>query len=304
MKQKNFLRQLLIACRPKQWTKNFLVFAAPLFNFQFEKYIFLSSLAAFMVFSLISSSIYLLNDCIDLDSDKKHPRKKFRPIASGKISRKSAISFSIILVFLSIIISLQINLILTIVILIYLLIQLFYCLWLKREPILDIFCIASGFLLRAIAGLVSSSLPNSPWFLLTIGLFSLFLAIEKRKAELTISNKNGITTRAVLKKYSLPLLLRYEILVSTSSFVTYSLWAAGPVLKGASTPLMMLTIPYVLIGIFRYQLLSDNDLLKNNSKLHKDILTERPEEILLKDPGIKLTILGWLITTIFIGFLI
>ncbi len=301
MKQKNIIYFLILACRPKQWTKNLLVFAGPIFDFRFENQIFISAFAAFLSFCLVSSSIYLLNDCIDIESDRKHPKKKFRPIAAGKVSKLSALIFSIILLLFSITITLGLSKILTAVIIFYFLIQLIYCLRLKREPILDIFCIASGFLLRAIAGIAAASLPNSPWFLLTIGLLALFLAIEKRKAELRLSQKRGVLTRSVLKRYSLPLLLRFESLVSTSSFVTYSLWASGPILKGASTSLMMLTIPFVLAGIFRYQLLSDPDESERRIKSKKDNSSERPEEILLNDNGIKFTIFGWFITTIVIG---
>ena len=180
---------------------------------------------------------------------------------------------------------------------------LVYCLYLKRKPILDIFSIASGFLLRAIAGIAACSLPNSPWFLLTVGLLALFLAIEKRKAELRLSSEKGQVTREVLKRYSLPLLLRLEGLVSTSAFITYSLWASGPVLKGAGSTWMMLTIPFVLVGIFRYQLLSDPDESMRRKESNPDHATEKPEEIFLTDKGIQLTFLSWLATTAIIGFL-
>ena len=295
---------LFLACRPNQWTKNLIIFSAPLFNFTFERQIWFSGLYTFIIFCLVSSSIYLLNDCLDFKSDRNHPRKKLRPIASGKVSRKSACILSLILFFLSLIFAWTISYNLFFVIAFYFFIQITYCLWTKRKPILDIFSIASGFLLRAIAGIAACSLPNSPWFLLTVGLLALFLAIEKRKAELRLSIKKGFLTREVLGRYSLPLLLRLESLVSTSSFLTYSLWAAGPVLDGANSSWMMLTIPFVLIGIFRYQLLSDPDDSIRKKELHPDYASEKPEEILLSDKGIQLTLIGWLITTIIVGYLI
>ena len=190
---------------------------------------------------------------------------------------------------------------LAVVILAYGLIQVGYCLRLKREPLLDLFCIAAGFLLRAMAGGVAAGLALSPWFLLTVGLLALFLAVEKRKAELQIALDRGVMTRQVLARYSLPLLLRLEGLVSTSAFMSYSLWAAGPALNGASTSWMLLTVPFVLVGIFRYQLLSDPEEAERRRALNPDRTSEKPEEILLGDRGIKLTLLGWLITTAVIG---
>ena len=164
-------------------------------------------------------------------------------------------------------------------------------------------CISSGFLLRAIAGGVSSDLIISPWFLLSVGLLALFLALEKRKAELRNLGDNHGTTRKVLKRYSLPLLLRLESLVATSSFVTYSLWAAGPALQGAKTSWMLFTVPFVLIGIFQYQLLSDPDEANRRSKNAFIQTAENPEEILLQDKGIRITVIGWLFSTIFIGLI-
>jgi 4-hydroxybenzoate polyprenyltransferase len=187
------------------------------------------------------------------------------------------------------------------VILAYALIQLAYCLQLKRQPLLDIFCIASGFLLRALAGLVATGLGASPWFLLTIGLLALFLAVEKRKAELRISIERGVVTRHVLMRYSLPLLQRLESLVASSAFMAYALWSAGPTLKGAPTSWMLLSVPFVLVGIFRYQLLSDPEESERRAGANPDQTTEKPEEILLGDRGIHLILLGWLLTVVVVG---
>ena len=141
----------------------------------------------------------------------------------------------------------------------------------------------------------------SPWFALSIGLLSLFLAVEKRKAELKLYLNSGVLTREVLNRYSLELLNRYENVLTSSTFVSYSLWAAGPTLNGANTELMLLTIPFVLLGIFRYQLLS-NSFFEKETFLKKNFSTESPEEILLHDKGIRLTIFGWLITILIINF--
>ena len=295
------MKYYLFAFRPRQWTKNLIVFAAPFFNFEFRSEIWFSASYAFIIFCMISSSVYLINDSIDIEVDKKHPEKKFRPIASGKVSIPTARTLSISLVFLSVVLSSQISSLLTLIILLYFFFQIIYCLKLKNKPILDIFCIASGFLLRGIAGLVAAFLPISPWFIITIGLSALFLVIEKRKAELRLAIDRKLFTRKVLERYSLPLLLRLESCVSTSSFVTYSLWASGPTLGGAKSPWMMITIPFVLFGIFRYQFISDPEEA-NRLKVRKPFINcEKPEEILLSDLGIRITILGWILTTLIIG---
>ncbi len=295
------MKYYLFAFRPRQWTKNLIVFAAPFFNFEFRSEIWFSAFYGFIIFCMISSSVYLINDSIDIEVDKKHPEKKFRPIASGKVSISTARTLSISLVFLSVVLSSQISSLLTLIILLYFFFQIIYCLKLKNQPILDIFCIASGFLLRGIAGLVAAFLPISPWFLITIGLSALFLVIEKRKAELRLAIDTKLFTRKVLERYSLPLLLRLESCVSTSSFVTYSLWASGPTLGGAKSPWMMITIPFVLFGIFRYQFISDPEEA-NRLKVRKPLINcEKPEEILLSDLGIRITILGWILTTLIIG---
>jgi 4-hydroxybenzoate polyprenyltransferase len=292
---------LVKACRPRQWTKNLLVYAAPLFAFRLDPAPWLNATGGLVAFCLVSSAIYLLNDCLDVAADRAHPRKCRRPIAAGLVSIPLALSTSAGLALASLALAISISPPLAGVVLLYALIQAAYCLRLKRQPLLDLFCIASGFLLRAIAGAVAASIPPSPWFLLTVGLLALFLSIEKRKAELRVSQDRGVLTRKVLERYSLPLLLRLESLVATSAFVSYSLWAAGPSLSGAPTSWMLLTVPFVLVGIFRYQLLSDPEEAERRRALSPDRTSENPEEILLGDRGIQLTLLGWLITSVAIG---
>ena len=200
MKNNKFLI-ILKAWRVDQWSKNLLVFSAPLFTFQFSNYhILISSFYTFLSFCLISSSIYLVNDIVDAEADKKHPVKKYRPIASGLLSKSNALIFSFLLACLSLFIASSINILLIGVISIYLLLQITYSFKLKNKPLLDIQCIASGFLLRAMAGGIASGLYLSPWFLLTVWLISLFLAVEKRKAELIISDKEVFASRKVVSR--------------------------------------------------------------------------------------------------------
>jgi decaprenyl-phosphate phosphoribosyltransferase len=279
---------LIAASRPRQWTKNLLVFAAPLFAFNLEAFVWFRSGGALVAFCLISSAIYLLNDCLDVAADRAHPSKRFRPIAAGLISVPVALAAAAVLAVMSVSLAAMVVPALAGVVLLYALIQVGYCLHFKSMPLLDLFCIASGFLLRAIAGAVAASLQPSPWFLLTVGLLSLFLAIEKRKSELRLSHVSGVITRRVLARYSLPLLLRLESTVATSAFISYALWAAGPALQGSSTSWMLLTVPFVLIGIFRYQLLSDSEEANLRMSFAIEQSCEKPEEILLGDRGIKL----------------
>lgn len=298
-----FLPDIFLACRPRQWTKNLLVFAAPLFAFRFDPAVWLPAGGALVAFCLISSAIYLLNDCLDVNADRAHPSKRYRPIAAGLVTVPAALTTAALLAAASLSLATLITPALAGVVLLYGLIQVAYCLQLKRKPLIDLFCIASGFLLRAIAGAAAAALSLSPWFLLTVGLLALFLAIEKRKAELRVANDRGVITRTVLERYSLPLLLRLESLVAPCAFMSYALWAAGPALNGAHTSWMLLTVPFVLVGIFRYQLLSDPQEAERRRAQDPERTSEKPEEILLGDPAIKLTLAGWLTTTALIGLI-
>lgn len=290
-----------LAVRPRQWIKNLLVFAGPFFAFSVDQTVWLQATEALIAFCLISSAIYLLNDCLDVEADRAHPSKRYRPVAAGLLPVPTVLAVALLLALLSLTVARFMSAALTGVILFYGLIQVGYCFRLKRIPLLDLFCIASGFLLRAIAGVIAGGLGFSPWFLLTVGLLALFLAIEKRKAELRGVQDRGVITRKVLERYSLPLLLRLESLVATSAFMSYSLWASGPALNGASTPWMLLTVPFALVGIFRYQLLSDPQEAERRRSESPEHTSEKPEEILLGDPGIQLTLLAWLLTVVVVG---
>ena len=300
--KKNVVIGLVKSCRPRQWLKNLIIFTPALFSFKIDNEIWIYSFYAFVTFCLISSGIYIINDVFDKDSDSLHPRKKFRPIASGDISIFLAIIFSIFLCISSICLSLYISTNLTLLVFTYLIIHILYSSWIKNKPQVELFCISSGFLIRSLAGGVATNLPISPWFLLTVSLLSLFLAIEKRKAELlneTIVNSG--MTRFVLDRYSMPLLLRMEGLISTSSFISYSLWASGPIMDGAQSDKMLLTVPFVLAGIFRYQLLSDPEELERRKRYNPLLTCERPEDMIFNDKVLRYIVLAWLLITIIIG---
>ena len=299
---------LLASARPRQWTKNLIVFAAPLFAFQINRQTLGSSLLALGLFCCLSSGFYLFNDIRDVESDRRHPTKCKRPIAAGLVSITTARSCAFILLAIPLIIGSVINLSLGSILISYGAVQISYNLWLKHTVLLDILAIATGFVLRAYGGAAATNIILSPWFILCTAMLALFLAIEKRKAELRLVANKGNQTRLVLKHYSLSLLSRMEGIVTSGTIITYALWSAGPQLQGASTSWMLLTLPFVLYGMFRYQLLSDFPQQESgetffpliNRQQKSKMNSERPEEILLTDLPILLTICGWIITIVLI----
>ncbi|MFH7027720.1 MAG: decaprenyl-phosphate phosphoribosyltransferase [Heteroscytonema crispum UTEX LB 1556] len=295
----------LEALRPRQWTKNFVVFAAPLFAFSINLQTLLGSLLALVLFCCASSSFYLFNDIADVESDRQHPVKCNRPIAAGLVNIRVAFGMALFLLLSALIVSWMRSPKLGATITAYAILQIAYNLRLKRMVILDIGAIATGFVLRAYAGAAATGIVLSTWFLLCTAMLALFLAIEKRKAELRLTQLKGVKPRAVLKRYSLPLLARMENVVTTGTIVTYALWSSGPYVRGASTSWMLFTLPFVLYGIFRYQLLSDPQEIANHSEdeVEQGGRSERPEEVLLKDVPILVTVCGWILTCFMILWL-
>lgn len=290
--------------RPRQWTKNLVIFAAPLFAFNLTFTSLVGSLLAFVLFCCASSSFYLINDIADVEADRRHPVKCKRPIAAGLIRVPVAFGMAIALLGGALVTGWLRSPALGITILGYAVLQVAYNLRLKRTVILDVVAIATGFVLRAIAGAVATSIVLSPWFLLCTAMLALFLGIEKRKAELRLIETRGASTRSVLYRYSQALLARMESTVTTGTITAYALWSSGPSVKGASTPWMMVTLPFVLYGIFRYQFLSDpQEISRRSSCDQRGGQTERPEEVLLKDTPILFTVIGWVIVTFCILFL-
>jgi len=295
----------IAALRPHQWTKNLIVFAAPLFAFSINVQSFLGSFLAFTLFCCASSGFYLINDIADVESDRLHPIKSSRPIAAGLVSIPVAIGMAVVLLGSALLISWMREPALGAAVTSYAILQVAYNLRLKRTVILDIVAIATGFVLRAFAGAAATGIILSPWFLLCTAMLALFLGVEKRKAELRLLEIKGGKTRSVLKRYSLPLLNRMENIASNGAVLTYALWSSGPQVNGALTPWMLLTLPFVIYGIFRYQLLSDDKEIQRRKSinLEQEELSERPDEILLKDFPIQITLVAWILTIVSIEFL-
>ncbi|MBD2080271.1 decaprenyl-phosphate phosphoribosyltransferase [Leptolyngbya sp. FACHB-17] len=281
----------VIALRPHQWTKNLVVFAAPLFAFSIGLETALESVFAFALFCCVSSSFYLINDIADVKDDRAHPIKCKRPIASGAVKIPVAVGMAVTLLTSALVFAFLHSIALGFTMISYAALQTAYNLRLKRMVILDIIAIAMGFVLRAYAGASATEIRLSIWFVLCTAMLALFLGIEKRKAELRLLQRKGGKTRSVLRKYSMSLLTRMESTVVTGTVLTYALWSAGPKLSGASTPWMVITLPFVLYGVFRYQLLSE--IIGDDPECDK---TERPDEVLLTDLPILLTVLSWVAT--------
>ena len=287
------INHFFASCRPRQWTKNLLCFSA-FFITPFSSVSNIYKLIfATISFVLASSFIYIINDLIDKNLDKQHPTKKLRPIASGKLKIWQCLIFSFILLTFSILIASFIDIKIFFLIISYICLQLIYCFWAKNKSLLDIYFIASGFIIRACAGVVSLNSNPSPWFLTTAGCFALFLAIQKRKSELIrvmVIEKNKFSSRKVLKAYSSEFLDKIEMLSVNSGFLSYMLWSSGPILNGAKSSQMLITCPILLIGIFRYLLIC------NKSK--KGILVgESPTRILFTDKGIQFVLISWSFVT-------
>jgi decaprenyl-phosphate phosphoribosyltransferase len=291
-----------VALRPHQWTKNLVVFAASLFSFRLTWQVLSGSLLAFILFCIVSSSFYLINDIVDVEADRRHPTKCKRPIAAGLVSIPAAMVMAASLLLIGLLVAWATDIGLGIAISGYAVLQVGYNFRLKRMVILDVIAIAVGFVLRAYGGATAADIVLSSWFLLCTAMLAMFLGVEKRKAELRLAKVQGGTTRAVLQLYSLPLLSRMESIVTSGAIITYAIWSSGPQVNGASTPWMMLTLPFVLYGIFRYQFLSDVKGASRRKRLEREDSksTERPEEILLTDRAILLTVILWIIVVLVI----
>lgn len=274
---------LIASLRPKQWTKNLIIFAPALFAQKIhEPKLLLAASLCFVAFCMVSGAVYIFNDWIDAPSDRNHPVKSKRPIASGAIDSKLAITFAIIVGALGIGLSFVVRPAVCIIVCTYLLLQAAYVRVLKNHSLIDIGCIASGFVLRAVAGAAAVSVPASAWFLLCTGLVSLFIALEKRRQELKTLDTNAVACRKALGDYSMELVTRLESLILSGLLFSYVLYT----ILSWHGQWMMLTIPFILYGMARYiQLSIDSNL------------AAAPEDVLLKDRPIQITFVSWVIVS-------
>lgn len=281
------LPPLLQAMRPIQWSKNSLVFAALLFDRQvFNWESLLRCLGAALVFCAVSSAIYLINDVRDVEQDRLHPRKRYRPIASGAVSVSQATRVSILLFVLSILASLLIRPAFALVILAYIVLMIGYSYGLKRLVIVDVFAIATGFVLRAVGGAVAIHVSASPWLFVCTALGALFIGFGKRRNELVTLEAAAGAHRANLDEYSIPMLDQIIAIVSSAMLIAYALYTFDAT-NVPDSHAMMLTIPFVAYGLFRYLFL-----------IYRRGEGGSPELLLLKDTGLLICIAGWVATAL------
>jgi len=244
---------LIRAMRPKQWAKNVLVFAAPLAaGSLFAPDVLWPSVGAFVAFCLISSATYLINDVRDAPHDREHPTKRYRPIAAGEVSSRTAVITAVILAAISLGLSWWIRPALAGVVVAYVVFTLAYSLWLKHEPVIELALLAMGFLLRAIAGGAASDLPISQWFLIVAGFGSLFMAAGKRYGELERATAQGTSARKSLSGYTLGY-LRFVWAVSAAVTITgYALWAFDVAATPSTFPWAEWSVLPFVLAILRY----------------------------------------------------
>jgi len=305
------IRTIIKESRPRQMIKNGLVLV-PLF---FTVNIWYSSddisgmsaiisraVAALAIFVLLSSAVYFINDSVDAEKDRAHPKKRLRPIAAGKISIPWAIGISLVMITGAVTAASFISIPMVITAVAYLAINVVYSWWLKNIVLLDVMTVASGFVLRAVAGSIAIDhaiinpvsgqteldLTISPWLYVVTALGALFIALVKRRNELQTVGDNSGAQRSILSEYTLPLLDSLINVVATATLISYTLYTFSTGVAEANVPSdqsMMLTIPFVAYGVLRYLYL-----------LHVRGVGESPEEILIRDKPLLINIFLWLIT--------
>ena len=288
------LKALLKTMRPRQWIKNGFIFFALIFDRQlFMAEPFLRTVVGFFLFCLVSSAVYLFNDIADVEADRNHPEKKNRPIASGKLPVRVAWMSALLLAFIAIPFGYWLSPYFALILAAYLVINLLYSRWLKHVSILDVLIISSGFVLRVAAGvaLIYPVERFSPWLYMITILFSLYVGLGKRRAELNLLAQGASAHRKVFEGYTIPLLDQYITIVSGMTIIAYSLYTfSAPNLP--ENHAMMLTIPFVVYGIFRYlQLIQIGHAAGS------------PDEVALKDRPLQITVLLWGLTVIGIFYL-
>jgi decaprenyl-phosphate phosphoribosyltransferase len=279
----NLFVGLIKAVRPRQWIKNFLVVAAPLAAGITSNYgdVFWPVVLSFVVFCLAASGIYLVNDIIDVESDRQHPVKRYRPIASGAVPVGLATGIAVVFLAASLGLSLLANHQLLVVMAIYIAVQLGYCFGLKNEAVIDLCIVSSGFLLRAIAGGAATELPLSQWFLLVMAFGSLFMAAGKRYAELQLATQTGAKFRKSLQYYTAPYLRFVWTLSATAVVVCYGMWAFQQDELRSTHWTAISMIPFV-VAILRYAV----DVDRGEAG--------EPEEIALHDRVLQVLALLWI----------
>jgi 4-hydroxybenzoate polyprenyltransferase len=288
------LADLIIGMRPRQWTKNLLVFAGLLFAHKGgDPHAVLEAVEAFAVFCLLTGGTYLINDCLDAERDRLDPVKSQRPIAAGRLTCLAAVTAASCVIVLALAGAfLTAGTSLLAVALAYLGIQLAYSGFLKHIVIVDVFCIAAGFVLRAIAGAVAVQAEISPWLIIVTLLLSLFLALCKRRAELIDLGEEAVNHRAILAEYSPALLDQMIAVMTASTLMSYSLYTISErTVAVVGNNHLLFTIPFVIYGIFRYLYL-----------VHQKGAGAHPDRVLLSDRPLQVNLLLYVLAAVIIVY--
>jgi 4-hydroxybenzoate polyprenyltransferase len=290
------LRGLIKTMRPKQWSKNLLfVFPAIIFDGQlFNPDAFINVVITFLLLNMISGTVYIINDLVDIEADRQHPKKKTRPLPSGALPKNIAVIAAVIIPLSTLTFSFFFSRELTFILIAYLIMQIAYSFSLKQIVIVDVITIMIGFIMRVAAGAIVIDVQNfSPWLYACTGLLALFLAVGKRRQELINLGDHALNTRPIFKEYNLPLLDDMLRIVTTSTLITYVLYTLEVPTNTQPAFLGMLTIPFVMYGLFRYLYL-----------IHVKGEGSAPDEVLLKDRGLQLTLVLFAISLIIILYIL
>ncbi len=275
--------------RPHQWVKNTFVFIGLLFGHAWhDPHLVMQAVIAFAAFCLVSSAIYTLNDIVDIEQDKQHPKKSKRPLASGSVSISAAILLAAILGTLGLVLAYAASQTVLIILIGYALMNVAYSLKLKHVVILDVFVIATGFMLRILAGTLGIGIPPSQWLLLCGLMVTLFLGFTKRRAEIIALAEDKTAHRKVLEQYS-PVLLDKMIGITASGVImSYSLYTMNAeTIRIHGTANLIYTVPFVMYGVFRYIYL-----------LHHQNRGGDTAHDLVRDPHMLIVVGAWVLTTL------
>ena len=270
--------------RPHQWTKNSIVFAALIFDGKlFEPGLVVTTFLVALIFCLVSSSVYLMNDLVDIEKDRQHPKKRFRPLPSGQlrpsIARIAAAAFALI----GLLAAWIIHPLVALVVLVYLLQNVAYSFYLKNIVIVDVMIVSLGFLLRVVAGVIAVDVTNfSPWLYVCVTLLALFLGFGKRRHEIMLLAEGAGDHRTSLRHYNIALLDQIISMITTSTLVAYTLYSFGATTSLVSGGRMLLTVPFVFYFLARYLYL-----------IHVKKQGGAPDELLLADRPLLINTALW-----------
>jgi 4-hydroxybenzoate polyprenyltransferase len=281
-RRRSLPRATLVALRPRQWSKNLLVFAGLVFAAKLgDAGRWAEALACFAAYCAVSSAAYLANDVRDREADRAHPVKRARPIARGELSPRAALMLSAALTLAAGAICAVLGPLSLALVAGFAALQAAYTLGLKHVVLIDVLAIAGLFVIRAAAGAAAVDVRISPWLLLCTALLALFLALAKRRGELVLVGAERTPGRRVLEGYSLELVDQLVAIVASSTVIAYAVYT----LTAPHSRALLATVPFVVFGVFRYLLL-----------MHRHDVGEEPEQVLLSDVPILLTVAGWIVT--------